>query len=435
MGARVSRKIVPWAIGFVMIMIALSYLFLGGDQDVSEMRKQQREEKISEAEKRTEVGTEEAARQFVGEAKADAERRVAEEKAKEEKAKASGDLAVMPLPGKVDPVEFEQLKTARESAMRERSGESGIGGGAQVFYEDYGTGINGNKFVPGAGVRDGGVSSQQQVSPEVAALIEEQKAREAKVDSRRAATMKSVETIGRKAGKPAEQMSDSEWQQTKASQALETTDPIYPTRVSTRHVLFEGSVIPIVLEGEINSEMPGRVNGRVVTDVYDSIYGANLLIPKGSRVMGEYNNSVKEGQDRLMIAFSRIILSNGRSIKIPAMDGTDEMGRAGVEGKLDTRFWRVFGPSFLIAAITEVFKPAPDVTVNNTGSNNTYVDATGQILTDVSKKIIGRYEGAKPIIRIEKGTRMNIVVTRDIAIPPDGGLAWDAQGIVKGGGK
>lgn len=447
MGARISRKIIPWLIVFIVIMTGVSFLFFGAGTDMAQTRKQQREEKIAAAEKGAVAGTEEGAKRMIDEEREGAERRLSKEKATkaaQEKAvlealqkKSSGEqpIVAMPLPGVVDPAELRQLEQARESALQKNGGSES--GGTQSFYEDYGGGINGGKFIPGAGVRDGSFqqSASSQQSPEVAALIDEQKRREAKVDAQRAASQRGIETIGSKPGKRAEDMSDTEWQQSKSAKALETTDPIYPTRVSTRHVLFEGSIIPIVLEGEINSELPGRVNGRVVTDIYDSIYGSSLLIPKGSRVMGEYNNSVKEGQDRLMIAFSRIILSNGRSIRIPAMDGTDEMGRAGVEADLDTRFWRIFGPSFLVAGIAQIFKPAPSVTVNNAGAGSTYVDATGQILSDVSKKIIGRYEGAKPILRIEKGTRMNIVVTRDMAIPPDSGFAWDAQGISKGGGK
>lgn len=439
-GARISRKLIPWVIAFIVLMTIVSWLFFGaGDNNSSEIRKQQHADKISDVDKKSVVGTEEGGRQFISSVKADVEESRRKEKAEKDRlelealdAGKKGDPVAMPMPGKVDPVELEQLKQAREAALQKQGGGSDIGGGSQSFYEDYGTGIRGEKFIPGSGLRDGSMeASGQSLPPEAAALIEEQKKRDAKSDAQRAATLRSIETIGSKSKKPSGQASDAEWQEAKSSKALETTDPIYPTRVSTRHVLFEGSVIPVVLEGEINSELPGRVNGRVVFDIYDSIYGTSLLIPKGSKVMGEYNNSIKDGQDRLMIAFSRIILSDGRSIRIPAMDGADEMGRAGVEGVLDTRFWRVFGPSFLIAGIAQIFKPNPSVTVNNTGAGDTYVDATGQILTDVSKKIIGRYEGAKPILRIEKGARMNIVVTRDMAIPPDGGFAWDASGVVK----
>jgi len=463
LGARISRRMLPWMIGFVVVMTIISYLFFGGSSyDGKAAAKQKRDEKITTAEKQSEAGTEDGARKFIDKEKAEiaikAEQKAAKEKAdKEALAKMVGDSggapSQYPLPGnsKVDPVEYDQLKKAKDDAIRKESGGDGssLSGSNSGFYEDYDKNSNGiNKFVPGSGIQNGqsqgrlspsdqeAIDRQAAQDPQLAAILEQQRQQKKALDDIAAHRAAAIDTLngGAPSAPKANQtgpVSDATNQNKSDASTTATTSPVYPTRMENRFVLTEGSTIPCVLEGEVNSELPGRINCRVVYDIYDSIYGSSLLIPKGSRVMGQYGSSVKAGQERLAVAFNRIILANGRSVIIP-MDGADSMGRGGVAGRVDNQFWKMFGPSLLIAAITQATTPA--ITTQQTPygpQQNPYVGAAGQVLGDVSNKILSRYQTVGPIIRIDMGTRLNIIVTKDMAIPPDGKVVWDASGMIK----
>lgn len=443
LGARVSRKIVPWVIGFAILLVSFGMFFWSKSSgDFASVAKEKKEAMITQAEKNSESGNEADAKRFIKEKEDEIKRKEFEKQEKEKEEKAKKVDPVDSAMSGTDVIKFDKLHKARIAAMNPDdmplpSNKEGVrradtpnygssdmgnarntGGSSREFYEDYGQGVNVGQFVPGSNLRNSQATAEQTaIQKHIETLTKQQ-------EQAQAAQRRSPPAVN--------QDPNAAWQKEMDAKINETSDLVYPTRVGNRFVLYEGTVIPCVLEGEINSELPGRVNCRTSMDVYDGIFGINLLIPKGSRIMGEYNSTAKDGQDRVMIAFSRIFLANGRSIKLPLL-GADEMGRSGVEADVDNRFWRMFGPSFLVAGIARIFQPNTNITVNAQGASSSMIDATGQILSDISKKIITRYEAAGPILRIEKGTKMNVVVSRDMAIPPDGGVAWDAAGMLNKG--
>ncbi|HMA48730.1 MAG TPA: TrbI/VirB10 family protein, partial [Magnetospirillaceae bacterium] len=121
----------------------------------------------------------------------------------------------------------------------------------------------------------------------------------------------------------------------------------YP--VDRSRVLTADRYIPAVLENTLNSELPGRA----IAVVERPVFGEDqrwVLIPAGSRVIGQYRAGAKYGQSRLDIAWSRILRPDGVNINIEGMGG-DVMGRAGVPGDLDSRFAEKYGGSLLTSII------------------------------------------------------------------------------------
>ncbi|TXF11593.1 TrbI/VirB10 family protein [Pelomicrobium methylotrophicum] len=195
--------------------------------------------------------------------------------------------------------------------------------------------------------------------------------------------------------------------------------PIRPKRHAWPHIIQAGTVIPAVLLTRINSDLPGMVTAQVVSDVYDSRTSTTLLIPKGSKLVGRYNNEVRIGQERVLIAFQRIYLPDGRFLDLGAMQGADASGQSGLEDKVDNHFFRIFGASFLIAGISRIFGDSTNVTVNNFGGSSTIVtDVAGTALSEAARAALERNRNIPPTLIIEEGFRFNVMVNRDLALEP-----------------
>lgn len=213
---------------------------------------------------------------------------------------------------------------------------------------------------------------------------------------------------------------DQEWLDKMA--AKNKTTPITEDAINSPYTIFQGATIPAVLMTSVNSQLPGQITAVVSQDVYDGVSGSHLIVPKGSNLYGMYNNSVIQGQNRLTVAFSRLVLPNGRSVSLLGMPSADKIGQQGLEGDVDNRYLQRFGFSFLTAVLGSI--------VDNNNRNNTTIinngggygagisTAAGTILTDIARSEQQRASQIKPVIIIKQGEKFNINVNRDISIAP-----------------
>lgn len=213
---------------------------------------------------------------------------------------------------------------------------------------------------------------------------------------------------------------DQDWldQQAKRNK----TNPITEDTKNSPYTIFEGTVIPAVLMTKVTSQLPGQVTGVVSQDVYDSVTGNYIIIPKGSTVYGTYNNSIVQGQSRLTVAFKRLILPDGRTVSLLGMPAADKLGQHGLEGDVDNRYLQRFGFSFFTAvlgAIVDKNNTQNTTIINTDESSGTGIStAAGTILTDISRQEQQRNNQIKPIVTIKQGQKFNINVNRDISIAP-----------------
>lgn len=186
----------------------------------------------------------------------------------------------------------------------------------------------------------------------------------------------------------------------------------------SRFVVHEGTVVPAVLTTRLNSDMPGRIVAMVTQDVFDTIDGRYLLVPKGSRVVGTYNNDVRPGQQRVLIAFSRVIFPNGKSVALRGMPGVDGGGQAGLEGDVDNHFFKMFGAAFLTAAVSSLFSDN-SVTVNNFQGGTSATGTAGALaLSETTRNVLERNRRIPPTIVVPEGFRFYIMVAHDMALEP-----------------
>jgi len=178
------------------------------------------------------------------------------------------------------------------------------------------------------------------------------------------------------------------------------------------HVVTQGTMIQAVTETALDSSLPGAIRA-VVTEDIQSFDGSRILIPRGSKLLGRYKSDLELAQKRVVIAWDRIILPTNQTIEISAYGG-DELGQSGTGGTVDTKFRE----RFMSAALISLIGAVPAVAANDAGDGPA-ADALNNIATDLrdsSESVIGEYLSIGPVIRVPQGTRITVMVDRDLEI-------------------
>ena len=176
--------------------------------------------------------------------------------------------------------------------------------------------------------------------------------------------------------------------------------------------ILQGTMIQAVMETALDSSLPGQTRAVVSEDVY-SVDGVRLLIPRGSRLIGRYRAGVDIAQRRVTIAWDRIILPAGQTVQISSFGG-DELGRSGVTGFVDTRFAERFGSAALISLISAAPSAAASEVQDETAADA--LEDVGDDLADATDSVIGDYLSIGPVIYVDQGARVTVMVDRDLEI-------------------
>ena len=217
-------------------------------------------------------------------------------------------------------------------------------------------------------------------------------------------------------GTRAQRAYDRHWLKRQGRDPLPRAENILPPPASP--TLMPGSVIPAVLESEIDSDLPGMIVARVTRTIEDSVYERAVMIPMGSTLVGYYSSEVSEGQTRVLASFSEIIFPDGARVPLAGMAAADAYGASGLEDEVRTHFWKIFGSSFLIAALS-AFLPAnqSDIVLTPGVSQGALVgSAAGQALVGTSQAILERNENIPPTLIIKPGFRFLVMVNRPIRL-------------------
>ncbi len=197
---------------------------------------------------------------------------------------------------------------------------------------------------------------------------------------------------------------------------------ILPKKAPSEYLIQAGSVIDVVLLNDVNTQNPGRIQFRVVSDVYDSLGNRRLLIPKGAKLLGRYGRPPNFGLDRVPITVERVLFSDGRSVTLKDFDISDAMGTLGAPAEFHSNIWRAIGPAALVAwigyKVDEALagKGQTMTTPSGTTVQQTISQAT---IPEIQRRILQRYGSAEPYYTIPAGKRLTIIVASDIAIPPE----------------
>lgn len=199
-------------------------------------------------------------------------------------------------------------------------------------------------------------------------------------------------------------------------------------------MIAQGKIIDAVLETSVNTDLTGMLRAIISRDVYAEA-GDIVLIPKGSRLIGQYSFDNQPGQRRIDVTWNRIMLPHGVDIAVNS-PGVDELGRQGLSAIVDNKIQDAlistillagvsFGTAYSVSQIQEA-NQAITIVTDSDGKQKTIApllaQTISQAVSDVSnsiKNIINRYTNIKPTAYVDQGTLVKIFVNQDIFFPPE----------------
>ncbi|MBF9151724.1 TrbI/VirB10 family protein [Novosphingobium jiangmenense] len=185
------------------------------------------------------------------------------------------------------------------------------------------------------------------------------------------------------------------------------------TGLAAASILQAGSVIPAALITGIRSDLPGFVTAQVTQNVYDSPTGRVLLIPQGSRLIGDYDADVAFGQSRVLLAWNRLILPDGRSIVLERQPASDPSGFAGLQDGTDYHW----GSVFKAALVSTLLGAGSEMGAGNDSDLTRAVRrGTKDSITRAGEQIVSRELNVRPTLTIRPGFPVRVLVTRDLVL-------------------
>lgn len=182
----------------------------------------------------------------------------------------------------------------------------------------------------------------------------------------------------------------------------------------------EGTLIPGILETAIVSDLPGQVRAIVSEDVY-SFDGRRVLIPTGTRLIGEYQSEITRGQTRIFVVWSRMLRDDGVTVRLNSI-GADSLGRSGLTGRVDKKFRERFGAAILLSIVG-----AGASYLTGYGSQTASGDSDdaqraeelaretlAQTFSDMANQALGDSLRIPPTISVSQGERIFVFVRQDL---------------------
>jgi type IV secretion system protein VirB10 len=184
------------------------------------------------------------------------------------------------------------------------------------------------------------------------------------------------------------------------------------------NVLQAGAVISAALITGIRSDLPGQIIAQVTENIYDSPTGRILLVPQGTRVIGQYDNNLQFGQSRVLLVWHRLIFPNGRSIVLERQPGADSEGYAGLQDGVDYHWWDLAKA----AGLSTLLSIGAELAVNDDDRLIQAIRDGGQdTINDAGQQIVRRQLTVAPTLTIRPGFPVRVIVTRDLVLEPYGG--------------
>ncbi len=171
-------------------------------------------------------------------------------------------------------------------------------------------------------------------------------------------------------------------------------------------VVPQGAVIPAVLETAINSDLPGYTRAVVSRDIR-SFDGTAVLIPRGSRLVGQYKSGLASGETRAFIIWTRLLRPDGLSVQL-ASPGIDDLGQAGMSGSVDTHFAKRFGAAMLLSVVNGLAG-----SLKSTNSS-TIVIGTSADAQNVATEALSNDVKIPPTIKVSQGAPIQVFAARDL---------------------
>jgi len=179
--------------------------------------------------------------------------------------------------------------------------------------------------------------------------------------------------------------------------------------------VFEGTVLEAVLTNRLNGSFAGPVNCMATSNVY-SHDGQQLLIPQGSRILGEARRVTTFGQERLAVLFHRVTMPDGYSVSLDQFKGLNQVGETGLRDQVNHHYAQIFGTSLAIGAIAGLAEADTRASAFQS-STDAYRQGVATSLSQSSLRILDRYLNLLPTVTIREGHRVKVYLSDDLLLP------------------
>ena len=181
------------------------------------------------------------------------------------------------------------------------------------------------------------------------------------------------------------------------------------------YVLFEGTVIEALLVNRLDGSFAGPVLCMVSTDTY-SHDGQHLLIPAGTKVIGEASKVDSFGQARLAVAFHRLLMPDGYSESLDKFKGLDQQGTIALRDKVNNHYLKIFGASLAVGLFSGLSEFNTGSALTSNGSE-IIRQGFGVGMAESGEQIMNRFLNVMPTITIREGNRVKIYISNDLLLP------------------
>jgi type IV secretory pathway VirB10-like protein len=181
------------------------------------------------------------------------------------------------------------------------------------------------------------------------------------------------------------------------------------------YVLFEGTVIETVLMNRLDGSFAGPVNCLVTHDVY-SHDRQHVLIPAGSKVLGDADKVNTFGQQRLAVAFHRLIMSDGYSVSLDQFKGLDQVGATALRDKVNNHYLKIFGASLAVGILGGIAQAGTGDVLTASAWDRAQA-GFGSSTALAGMQILDRFLNILPTIAIREGMRVKVYLSNDLLLP------------------
>lgn len=197
-----------------------------------------------------------------------------------------------------------------------------------------------------------------------------------------------------------------------------TLSPDRLAKPASPYVLQAGSVISAALVTGIRSDLPGLVTAQVTENIYDSPTGRYLLIPQGTKLVGQYDSQIAFAQSRVQLVWNRLIMPDGESIVLERQPGADTQGYSGLEDEVDSH-WSTLFKAALLSTILSVGSEA-GASGGNSQNNLAQAIRSGasNSFSQTGQQIVERNLKVQPSLTIRPGFPVRVIVNCDLVLAP-----------------
>jgi type IV secretory pathway VirB10-like protein len=185
--------------------------------------------------------------------------------------------------------------------------------------------------------------------------------------------------------------------------------------VGKRHVLFEGTILETLLINRLNGTFSGPVNCLVTNDIY-SHDRQHVLIPAGTKVLGEAKKVDALGQQRLAVFFHRLVMPDGFSVPLDQFKGLNQIGETSLRDKVNSHYLQIFGASLAVGILGGIAQAGTGNVLTNSALDRIQA-SFGSNVANSSLQILDRFLNVLPTVTIREGNRVKVYLSGDLLLP------------------